>query len=45
MQTYHSSVLEITGVVPISGASTTHPVSLYGRCGETGERKVVLCWE
>ena len=27
---------KITGVVPISGASTTHPVGLYGRCGETG---------
>ena len=35
---------KITGVVPVSGASTTHPVGLYGRCGETGERKVVLCW-
>ena len=36
---------KITGVVPVSGASTAHPVGLYGRCGETGERKVVLCWE
>ena len=31
---------KITGVVPVSGASTTHPVGLYGRCVETGERKV-----
>ena len=35
---------KITGVVPVSGASMTHPVGLYGRFGETGERKVVLCW-
>ena len=34
---------KITSVFPVSGASTTHPVGLYGRCGETGERKVVLC--
>ena len=29
---------KITGVVPVSGVSKTHPVGLYGRCGETGER-------
>ena len=33
---------KITGVVPVSVANTTHPVGLYGRCGETGEEGCVV---